>query len=213
LSGAKVRAAYDALADEYVSHISNELQGKPLDRQLLEQFADRVRNAGLACELGCGPGHVAGYACDHGARICGIDLSPEMVIRARGLHPGMDFQEGDMKSLDVAENTWAGILSFYSILHFPREEVANVLREMLRTLRPNGVLLIAFHIGEGSLHVDELWGIPVGIDFVMFQPQEMVGYLQSAGFLVEEVLERDPYPEVEHPSRRAYIWATKPSPR
>jgi hypothetical protein len=40
----------------------------------------------------------------------------------------------------------------------------------------------------------------------------MSRYLQAAGFLVEEVLERDPYaPEVEYQSRRGYILASKPS--
>jgi hypothetical protein len=39
----------------------------------------------------------------------------------------------------------------------------------------------------------------------------MTGYLRSAGFDVREVIERDPYPEVEHPSRRAYIFARKAS--
>ena len=212
LSSANVRGAYDAVADEYVLRIADELRGKPLDRQLLEQFAIRVRDAGPACELGCGPGHVARYVQDLGAEICGIDLSPEMVARAQRLHPGMDFRAGDMRALDVPDGTWAGILSFYSILHFPREEVTAVLREMLRALRPGGVLLLAFHLGEGTLHLDEFFGIPVCIDFLFFQTGEVVGYLESAGFVIEKVIERDPYPEVEHPSRRAYIWASKPFP-
>jgi hypothetical protein len=38
----------------------------------------------------------------------------------------------------------------------------------------------------------------------------VVGYLGSAGFDVEEVVEREPYPNVEHQSRRAYIFAGKP---
>lgn len=213
LSNANVRGAYDAVADEYVLRIADELRGKPLDRRLLEQFATRVRHAGPACELGCGPGHVARYVHDLGAEICGIDLSSEMVARAQRLHPEMDFRAGDMRALDAPDHAWAGILSFYSILHFPREEVTTVLREMLRTLRPGGVLLIAFHLGEGALHLDEFFGIPVCIDFLFFQAEEVVGYLESAGFVIEEVVERDPYAEVEHPSRRAYIWASKPSHR
>jgi SAM-dependent methyltransferase len=212
LSPANVRGAYDAVADEYVLRISGELRGKPLDRELLEQFASRVRGRGPACELGCGPGHVARYVHDLGAEIWGIDLSPEMVARARQMHPEMEFQVGDMRSLDAGEGTWSGILSFYSILHFPREEVTAVLREMLRTLQPGGALLIAFHLGEGSLHMDEFFGIPVCIDFLFFQTGEVVGYLEDAGFRIENILERDPYPDVEHPSRRAYIWATKPFP-
>jgi hypothetical protein len=39
----------------------------------------------------------------------------------------------------------------------------------------------------------------------------MSGYLQAAGLLVEEVLERDPYaPDVEYQSRRGYIVASRP---
>jgi hypothetical protein len=36
---------------------------------------------------------------------------------------------------------------------------------------------------------------------------EMSGYLAEAGFLDHEVIERDPYPNVEHPSCRAYLFA------
>jgi hypothetical protein len=36
--------------------------------------------------------------------------------------------------------------------------------------------------------------------------------LEAAGFTTEEVVEREPYaPEVEHQSRRAYIFARKPA--
>jgi hypothetical protein len=45
------------------------------------------------------------------------------------------------------------------------------------------------------------------VDFSFFRPAEMRGFLESAGFEVEEIIEREPYPEVEHQSRRAYIFA------
>jgi hypothetical protein len=35
--------------------------------------------------------------------------------------------------------------------------------------------------------------------------------LEKAGFAVDEVIERDPYPEIEYQSRRAYIFARKPA--
>ena len=45
----------------------------------------------------------------------------------------------------------------------------------------------------------------------MYGSDEMQSYLERAGFVVEEVVERDPYaPEVEYQSRRAYILARKP---
>jgi hypothetical protein len=35
--------------------------------------------------------------------------------------------------------------------------------------------------------------------------------LESAGFVIEEIIEREAYPQVEHPTRRAYIFARKPA--
>jgi hypothetical protein len=39
---------------------------------------------------------------------------------------------------------------------------------------------------------------------------EMAGSLTSAGFEIEEIIEREPYPDVEHQSRRSYIFARRP---
>src|SRR5947209_6208129 len=61
LSGEEVQSSYDRIAGEYVERIYEELQHKPLDRMLLDRFAARVRKTGTACDIGCGPGHVARY--------------------------------------------------------------------------------------------------------------------------------------------------------
>jgi hypothetical protein len=80
---------------------------------------------------------------------------------------------------------------------------------MKRVLRPGGLLLLAFHVGDETVHLDEWWGQAVSVDFHFFRPQEMADSLRAAGFEVEEVVEREPYPDVEHQSRRAYIFARK----
>jgi hypothetical protein len=70
--------------------------------------------------------------------------------------------------------------------------------------------LVTFHIGQETLHRDEWWGEEVSLDFIFYETAEMKDYLGAAGFALEEVIERDPYPEVEYQSRRAYIFARKP---
>lgn len=205
-----VRASYDRVADEYVARIAGELAYKPLDRQLLDGFADRVRAAGPVCDLGCGPGHVARYLHDRGVLVTGVDLSPAMVEAARWLNPGIEFTPGDMRALPVADGALGGIVAFYSVIHLPRPEVVPALVEMRRVLRPGGLVLLAFHIGDQVVHLDEWWGQRVSVDFVFFRTEEMTGFLIEAGFRVVETVERDPYPGVEHPSRRAYLLAEKP---
>ena len=205
-----VAGSYDRVADEYVARIYDELRHKPLDRQLLDRFADSVREIGLACDMGCGPGQVARYLHERGAQVCGVDLSPEMVQRARRLNPGIDFQQGDMLALDVEDEAWAGIAAFYSIIHIPLDDLVRALRELRRVLQPGGRLLLTFHIGDEVKHLEEWWGYKVSVDFLFFRSDEMAGYLKSAGFEIEEIIERDPYPDVEHQSRRAYIFARRP---
>jgi ubiquinone/menaquinone biosynthesis C-methylase UbiE len=208
----EVQSSYDRVADEYVRHVSEELRHKPLDRQLLDKFADKVRDAGLACDLGCGPGQVARYLHQRGIAVCGVDLSPGMVKRARQLTPGIDFHQGDMTALDMPDGSWAGIAAFYAIVNLPPSDVKQALREMHRVLRPGGVLLLTFHIGKEVSHVEDLWGCAVSLDFYFFRTADVESYLRAAGFAIDETFERDPYgPEVEYQSGRAYIFAHKPS--
>lgn len=204
------QASYDAVADEYVRRIYDELQHKPLDRQLLDRFAASVREIGPACDMGCGPGHVTRYLHEHGVQICGIDLSPGMVERARLLNPGIEFRAGDMMALAEADGVYAGIAAFYSLIHIPRGDMVRTLRQLHRVLLPGGLMLLAFHIGEQTIHLDEWWDQKVCVDFHFFQSAEMADWLRAAGFEIKEIIEREPYPEIEHQSRRCYLFARQP---
>ncbi len=207
-----VPGTYDRVADEYVRRIYRELEGKPFDREILGRFAERVRGREPVYDLGCGPGHVARYLLDRGVRVTGLDLSPGMVARARELNPGIEFRPGDMRALDDRDQSVAGLVAFYSIIHIPPDSLAAAFREFRRVLAPDCPLLLAFHIGAESIHLDEWWGHRVAIDFFFLDPVDVQARLVSAGFRIVEAVERDPYPEVEHQSRRAYILAESSPP-
>jgi SAM-dependent methyltransferase len=202
--------SYDEVAEEYVERIADELAHKPLDCELLAQFAARAGELGPVCDLGCGPGHVARYLHDCGADVFGIDLSPRMVEQARRLNPDIEFRQGNMLALDLADQSLGGIVAFYSLIHIPREKLIAALLELNRVLRPRGLLLLAFHIGQETLHLDQWWGKQVSVDFFFFERDEMAGWLKAAGFEIAMSLERPPYEDFEHPSRRAYFLARKP---
>lgn len=205
-----IRESYDRLAEEYARRISDELQHKPLDRQLLDRFAKQTKGQGEVCDMGCGPGHVARYLRDAGASVFGLDLSPGMVEQARKLNPDIPFREGNMLSLDLADATLAGIAAFYAIVNIPKHSLPVIFREMHRVLRPDGLLLLAFHSGDEVLHEDELWGQKISMDFLLLPVSEIKLELAQAGFTIEGIIEREPYPDVEYPSQRAYIFARKP---
>lgn len=204
-----IQTSYDLVAEEYTRRIFDELEHKPLDRQLLDRLAAKVQALGPLCDLGCGPGHVARYLHERGVQVIGVDLSPVMVGTAQKLNPGIEFRQGDMRSLDMPDGALGGIAAFYSIIHIPPAEVVDVLIELRRILRPGGLLLLAFHNGDDVLHLDEWWGQQISVDFIFYRSEQMTGFLNSAGFRVADVVEREPYPGVEHKSRRAYIFAER----
>ena len=180
------QTSYDRVAAEYARRIYDELQHKPLDRHLLDRLVTQVGDLGTICDLGCGPGQVAAYLQGPGAEVLGVDLSPGMVTLAQQRHPAISFYQGNMLALDWPDESWGGVAAFYSIIHIPREEVATALREIRRVLKPGGTLLLAFHVGEQTVHLDEWWGEPVALDFAFFQPEAMEAWLKAAGYRVME---------------------------
>ncbi|HSS19191.1 MAG TPA: class I SAM-dependent methyltransferase [Pyrinomonadaceae bacterium] len=207
-SKSKLQAGYDSVAQDYANEFFDELKRKPFDCQLLDEFAESVKDKGRVCELGGGPGQVARYLKDQGVDMCGVDLSSEMVKVARRLNPDIQFWQGNMLALNLPDKSLAGIVLFYSIIHLQRVDVTPALQEMHRVLQPGGKLFLGFHSGEGELHRDEWYGRPVSIDFRLFQSSEMSGYLKMAGFVKIRIVEREPY-EFEHPTQRVYIFANK----
>jgi SAM-dependent methyltransferase len=205
-----IRSDYDRIAEDYARHIYGELAHKPLDRELLLRFAARVRGRGPACDIGCGPGHVARFLRDEGADVFGLDLSPGMIETARRLNPDISFRAGNMLALDLAEGSLAGIAAFYAIVNIPAASLPAVFSEMARVLAPGGLLLLAFHAGDEIVRPGEEWGKPISMEFFYFQPVAIELLLIEAGFEIEEIIERSPYaPEVEYQSHRAYVFARK----
>ena len=78
-------------------------------------------------------------------------------------------------------------------------------------LRPGGRLLLAFHVGGQTIHLDEWWGHPVSVDFHFFRSEEMADFLRQAGFAIEEIIERRPVSATSSiRSRRSYLFARRP---
>jgi SAM-dependent methyltransferase len=202
-------ASYDSVAEEYASHYFHELTYKPFDSNVLARFAQLIPEAGQICDIGCGPGHVARFLAELGADVLGVDISPAMVEVARRLNPGLTFEQGDMLRLQFPEGKFAGIATFYSLIHIDRSRVPRALRELLRVLAPGGRLLAAFHVGRGEIHREEFLGKIVSFHASFFGIEEMKANLEEAGFLIEETLDRAPY-EFEYPSQRAYILGRRP---
>lgn len=206
-----VQQNYDLIVENYAAQFRDEMDKKPFDRKMLDWLSEKVGDdgGGIICDLGCGPGQIAGYLFQRGANVCGIDLSAEMIKQARLDNPQIDFQTGDMLHLErIADNSFGGIAAFYSIVNIPLALLPQVFGEIRRVLKPRGVLLISFHIGREIIHLDEMLEKKVSLDFFLYETAEIVKLLTAANFEIEEAIERNPYAEaIEHQTRRAYIFA------
>lgn len=202
-----IRDSYDSAATAYADHLFTELEQKPLDRHLLNRFAEDTRGRGWVADLGCGPGHVSKYLREQGVSVIGVDLSAEMIRVAGHLSPEIDFRVGDMCRLDFEDASLAGAVAFYSIVHFESTELGTVFQEMRRVLRQDGLALVSFHIGDHMVHVDDLFGVTVSLDFRFHIPDQVSEALRRAHFNIVEKVEREPYEGAEYPSRRCYLLA------
>ncbi|MER5867562.1 methyltransferase domain-containing protein [Kitasatospora sp. NPDC002040] len=201
-----VRRSYDTVAEEYRGRIGDELAHKPLDRALLAALIEQAGPGAPVADLGCGPGHVAGWLAQHGAHPVGVDLSPAMVALARRDHPQLEFREGDLLRLPAADGEFGAAVALYSVIHLAPDEIRPAFAEIRRVLRPGGLLLLAFHLGTGVRHLTEWWGHQVDVRFHFLDPGAVEQDLTAAGFTVEARLERAPYPQ-EAETRRGYLLA------
>lgn len=206
---AKVVAAYDAAAVAYSEALLDELTGKPFDIWLLERIADDAD--GPIMDLGCGPGQIAAFLADTGAEVHGLDASPAMVAQARANFSDLDFTVGRFDQLlrPRSAAAWGAIVAWYAFVHLAPSELAPTLRTVGATLRPGGTLALAVHLGDGIVHADELFGVPVDLDFVAHDRDEVLAAVAEAGLEAAEWYVRAPHAE-EAQTVRLYVLARRP---
>lgn len=203
------RETYDRVAARYAEEIAGELEDKPFDREFLDRLAT-LAGQGKVVEVGCGPAHVAAYLADRGLDVSGLDLSPQMVVEARRLFPKLEVVVGDMLDMPFDDATLAGVVAFYSIIHFDDGQLSQAFSEMARVLKVGGLCALAFHVGDEVVHRDEWWDQPVALDARFLRTAHVTTLLGTVGFEQVSAEERAPYaPEVEYQSRRAYVVARR----
>ncbi|HSY75353.1 MAG TPA: class I SAM-dependent methyltransferase [Bacteroidia bacterium] len=201
---------YNKTADKYAENLFDELYKKPFDRLILKQFVKENKDKGRVLDLGCGPGQTTRFLAEQGAtNIIGTDISEGMVQKAKLLNPAIEFEVADMLNLHYTDKSFGSAVAFYAIVHFTETELKQALAETFRVLNPGGQFLFSFHIGTETIHRDDFFDIPVNIDFYFFETEKILKLVQHAGFKIIDAIERYPYPDVEHPSKRAYIWVKK----
>ncbi|WP_448628232.1 class I SAM-dependent methyltransferase [Geodermatophilus sp. URMC 64] len=145
LDPARVRGYYDTHADDY------DRQFGGVERRLLgdQRRWATSRARGTVLELGVGTGLNLPLYPDDVVRIVGVDLSEEMLARARarvsaaGLGGRVELRRGDAHAVDLPDGSVDTVVSTYSLCTVA--DPAAVLREARRVLAPGGRLVLVEH--------------------------------------------------------------------
>ncbi|MGW1592378.1 class I SAM-dependent DNA methyltransferase [Streptomyces sp. NPDC002343] len=203
------RAFYDTIAEDYAVHFRDQLAHRPLERALLAAYAEQVGHSGPVADLGCGPGEITAHLDGLGLSVFGLDLSESMIAVARRRYPALRFEQGSMRSLSSADGSLAGVVSWYSSIHTPVDELPSLFSEFHRVLTPGGRLLLAFQAGDEPLHLDRPWGHPVSLDFHRRRPERMAELLSGVGFAVHSSTVRERVAEHGESAPQAFLLARK----
>jgi SAM-dependent methyltransferase len=114
-------------------------------RGLLEWLAPRDGERIL--DLGCGTGQLAAEIAASGARVVGVDRSPEMIAEARKKFPALQFEVSDARALPFQEEFDAVFSN--AALHWILE-AGPVVAGISRSLKPGGRFVAEFG-GKGNV--------------------------------------------------------------
>jgi SAM-dependent methyltransferase len=116
-----------------------EPSNQPLFAAVLEQLGvGRVGTALRLLDVGCGSGYAAALAAARGAKVTGIDITPELIEIARERVPDGQFVVGGMDALPFADDTFDAAVGFNSFQF--ADDPGAAVSEAARTIKPGGLV-------------------------------------------------------------------------
>lgn len=181
-----VREAYDTLADDYATHLPDTRAEARLDLAMIDAFAEAVTAGEDArvLDAGCGAGRMSRFLAERGCAVEGVDLSTGMVARAKRDNPEMVFTGGSLTDLPYADDQFAGVMLWYSIIHTPPAGQARIFAEVRRVLRPAGHVIVGFQSGRGTRDVSAAYrrfGHEVLLERHLYTPDDVAARLEAVG--------------------------------
>ncbi len=193
----RIRESYNTVATSYAERV---VDGPEWEIEGFDLVAEHAAGRPIL-DAGCGPGRTTAILAARTAllaepsSVIGLDLSPGMLGVARRDHPELEFRVGSMTALEFPDESFGGVVSWWSIIHLPRDVVPQALAEFHRVLAPGGVLLMGFHVGEESNHKTSGYGdLPMDIWVHRWLPEQLTELAVAAGFT--------PYQDAENPEDR-----------
>jgi len=166
-----------------------------MDLRILESLTTvRWSGARQVVDLGCGTGRTASWLVSRGVlTIDGVDVTPEMLDKARGRGLHRRLEEADVRATGLPGAAYDIAICSLVDEHLP--ELSGLYREARRLLGPDGTfVLVGYHpffiMASGMpTHFDGADGQPVAIETYVHLPSAHMAAARSAGFVASELRE------------------------
>lgn len=193
--------------------------------QFVHQYGEDVMGlidaapGSLVVDLGCGNGALSEKLKEKGYRVLGVDASPDMMEKARAMHPDIDFMAGDATEFTLGER--ADVIFSNAVFHWiDGEKQEKLVKNVADQIKPGGELVCEFG-GKGCAELVHSTleknftkrGIPYPRTFYFPTIGEYAPILEKYGLRVEyaALFER---PTVQHTENGLEDWirmfVTKP---
>jgi SAM-dependent methyltransferase len=156
--------------EEFFATATEVVRGLEWELRRLPPRANR--RAWRALEIGCGPGRLMKPMSASFGEIHGVDVSDEMIARARANLAGISHAHVHHTSgadlAPFADRSFDFVYSYAVFQHIPsREVVMQYLREAQRVLKPGGLLRAQLNGLDASARKYDTWsGVRIGMDEV-----------------------------------------------
>ncbi len=156
-----VADGYDYIAERYEEWANNVRAEERV--KYTTALLEKLPEGAEVLELGCGSGMPTTQQLAEKFVVTGVDISERQVSLARQKVPKAKFIHADMTKLDFPKGSFDAVTAFYSIIHVPRQEQAELLCKIASWLRPGGLLVVSMgaYSNETQFNEDWLGGLPM----------------------------------------------------
>jgi SAM-dependent methyltransferase len=101
-------------------------------------------------DFGCGTGRLSDWLVRNGARVEGVDVTPEMVEVARARVPQAEFQTIEGRTLPFADGRFDLVVTAYVLQYYVKGDL-RIAHELVRVLQGGGKLVAIEQVAEDEL--------------------------------------------------------------
>ena len=194
---------YNEIAEDYLREFKS-----PSDH--IDSFVKALPKNAKVLDLGCGPGMDTAYLTQHNFDVHAVDNSPKMIALAKKQTPQAKFETANMLKIEYPEAMYDGIIASYSFIHIPKENISELFKNLIKALKPNGLLFIGLQMGVSEeVEINEPFNPKLKIFLNIFSKAEVHQLLNENNLNILEEYERLSESEEELEYKKYSVLAQK----